>query len=76
MQLVCKDSKDQKAMVKMLESKNKEKNFLFLDPGNASIRLLLDLGNAAIRSKIGKKKLCFLTLCDRLSNPSCGCQCQ
>ena len=36
-QLVCKDSKHQKAMVKMLESRSKEKNFFFLDPGNATI---------------------------------------
>merc|ERR1719391_1011152 len=31
-QLVCKDSKHQKAMVRMLESRSKEKNFFFLDP--------------------------------------------
>ena len=38
MQLVCKDSKHQKTMVRMLQSDKKEKNFLFLDPGDATIR--------------------------------------
>ena len=41
MELVCKDSKHQSAMVKMLESGNKEKNFFFLDPGNANNRSIL-----------------------------------
>ena len=38
MQLVCRDSKHQKEMVRMLESGNKEKKFFLVDPGNATIR--------------------------------------
>merc|ERR1719507_1435040 len=35
-ELVCKDSKHESAMEKMLESGNKEKNFFFLDPGSST----------------------------------------
>ena len=62
MQLVCKDSKHQKAMVKMLESGNKEKNFFFLDPGNATKKI--NLG----------QNFKLADFFDRLiSNSSCGC---